>query len=150
MSRDVVSVKTTDAVLDAIRVLKDNQISGAPVVDEENNLRGVVSGTDVLGIVDHLIEYHPFIVPFLEIIEKHSDDLETIVKDASKKKVGEIMSEPAIVVDENASIYWAASLMWKRDVNRLPVVDSDKNLVGIITRKDLLRAFKELGEEMEV
>ncbi|RLI90856.1 MAG: CBS domain-containing protein [Candidatus Altiarchaeales archaeon] len=146
MSRDVISVRTTDAVLDAIKVLKENEISGAPVIDEENNLRGVVSGTDVLRLIEHLIDYHPFLIPFLDILEKYPDDLTNIVKDASKKRVKEIMSEPAIVVDENASIYRAASLMWKNDINRLPVVDNDGTLVGIITRKDILRVFKELGE----
>ncbi|OYT39531.1 MAG: CBS domain-containing protein [Candidatus Altiarchaeales archaeon ex4484_43] len=147
MSKDVISVRTTDAVLDAIKVLKENEISGAPVIDEKNDLRGVISGTDVLGLIGHLIDYHPFLIPFLDILEKHPDELTNIVKNASKKRVEEIMSEPAIVVDENASIYRAASLMWKRDINRLPVVDNDGTLVGIITRKDLLRAFKELGKQ---
>jgi len=146
MSKDVISVRTKDVVLDAIKVLKENQISGAPVIDENNDLKGVISGTDVLKLVGHLIDYHPFLIPFLEILEKHPDDLANVVKDASKKRVEGIMSEPPIVVDENASIYRAASLMWKRDINRLPVVDNDGTLVGIITRKDLLRAFKELGE----
>jgi len=146
MSRDVIYVRTTDVVLDAIKVLKENGISGAPVIDEENNLRGVISGTDVLRLIGHLIDYHPFLIPFLDILEKHPDDLTNIVKDASKKRVKEIMSEPAIVVDENASIYRAASLMWKNDINRLPVVDNDGTLVGIITRKDILGVFKELGE----
>ncbi|HDH41151.1 MAG TPA: CBS domain-containing protein [Candidatus Altiarchaeales archaeon] len=146
MSRDVIYVRTTDVVLDAIKVLKENGISGAPVIDEENNLRGVISGTDVLRLIGHLIDYHPFLIPFLDILEKNPDDLTNIVKDASKKRVKEIMSEPAIVVDENASIYRAASLMWKNDINRLPVVDNDGTLVGIITRKDILGVFKELGE----
>jgi CBS domain-containing protein len=147
MSGEVISVRTSDFVLDAIRVLKENKISGAPVLDENNNIVGVLSGTDILTLVGHLIEYHPFLVPFLEILEKHPDDLKDVVKDVSNKKVEAVMSEPALVVNENASIYRAASLMWKKDINRLPVVDDGGSLVGIVTRKDLLRAFKEIGEE---
>lgn len=145
MSSNVISVKTTDSVLDAIKTLRDNQISGVPVIDENNNLKGVMSGTDILRLVGHLIEYHPFLIPFFKILEESPEDLKKIVKEASTRKVEEIMSEPAITIKENVSVYNAATLMFKKDVNRLPVVDENGSLVGVITRKDLLQAFKDIG-----
>ncbi|MBN2014829.1 MAG: CBS domain-containing protein [Candidatus Altiarchaeota archaeon] len=145
MSGKVISVKANDSVLEAIKVLRDNRVSGVPVVDEKNNLCGVMSGTDILKLVGHLIDYHPFLIPFFRILEDRPEDLRDIVKEASRREVREIMSEPAITIEENASVYSAATLMFKRDINRLPVVDKKGSLVGVITRKDLLQAFKDIG-----
>lgn len=137
MSGDVISVRTTDALIDAIRTLSKNHISGAPVLDETNNLKGVISEADIL----KLIEYQPSLIPFLELLEDNPDDITDAIRIASKKRVDEIMSKPAIVVNENRSASDAASLMWSKKINRLPVLDNKNNLVGIITRADLLKAF---------
>lgn len=139
MSKGVVSVRTTNSVAEAIKILRDNHISGAPVLDEENELKGIISEYDIL----KLIEYKPFLAPFLELLEEHPDDILNAVRLASKKSVGEVMSKPPITVNPDTSVSEAALLMWDKKVNRLPVVDKNGNLVGIIARADLLKAFYE-------
>lgn len=137
MSRDVISVKTTDTLMEVVKLMRDNHISGVPVLDEGNKLRGVISESDIL----KLVEYKPFLVPFLELLEKHPGDMQDIVRTASKRKVVDVMSQPPIAVNPDTLISESALLMWNKKLNRLPVVDRNGNLLGIVTRADLLKIF---------
>ena len=139
MSRNVISVRTTDTLTKAIKTLRENHISGAPVLDENNDLKGVISESDILKMIEH----KPFLVPFLELLEEHPDDILDAARIASKEKVGNIMSKPPITVNPSTSVSEAAMLMWNKKVNRLPVVDKKGNMIGIIARADLLKAFEE-------
>lgn len=137
MSKGVVSIGVGDTVLDAVKVLRDNNVAGAPVLDDEGNLVGVFSESDVL----KLIESHPFITPFLELLEDNPDDVRDAMRIASEKTVGEVMSKHPVTVRQDDSLSEAAALMWGKNINRLPVVDDNGSLVGIIARADLLKAF---------
>ncbi len=137
MSRDVISVKTTDTLMEVVKLMRDNHISGVPVLDESNKLRGIISESDIL----KLVEYKPFLVPFLELLEKHPGDMQDIVRTASKRKVVDVMSQPPIAVSPDTLISESALLMWNKKLNRLPVVDRNGNLLGIVTRADLLKIF---------
>ena len=138
MSKDVISVAITDTVMKAIKTLRENHISGAPVLDENNNLKGVISEGDIL----KLIEYKPSLIPFLELLEEHPDDILDATKVALKEKVGDIMSKHPVTVGPDTTVSEASLLMWNKKVNRLPVIEKGK-LVGIIARADLLKAFEE-------
>jgi predicted transcriptional regulator len=65
----------------------------------------------------------------------------TDVKKATARMVGDAMTAPAITVRPSSSATEAARLMIERGVNRLPVVKQDGQLIGIVTRADLVRAF---------
>ena len=143
MTKDVACVNAEDFVLKAIDLLKEKKISGLPVVDKEKHVLGVFSGTDVIKLIGDLTENHPFLIPFFELLENKPQNLNKLYARAGNKKIKEIMSKPAIKIDENATLENAATLMWKKDINRLPVVDKDGILTGIITRRDLLATFKQ-------
>lgn len=136
MTEEVISVKENDSVLDAIRTLKKNKISGAPVLDEEGKLAGIISEGDIL----NLIEYHPFLEPFLELLEDNPDDIKETLHMARKRKVSEVMTKKVITISPDDSVSKAAKIMWEKKINRLPVVE-EKKIVGIITRADILKAF---------
>lgn len=139
MSKNVVSLRTTDTIAETIKILKDNHISGAPVLGENNKLKGIISESDIL----KLIEYKPSLIPFLELLEEHPDDILDAARIASKKRVEEVMSKHPITVSPDTSASEAALLMWNKNVNRLPVVDKKANLVGIVTRADILKVFED-------
>ncbi len=75
---------------------------------------------------------------FIEHLSKLKNELQRI----SKIKVKDIMSKRIVFISSDASLLEAASVMEKKDINRLPVIDDDK-LVGIIARADLIRALCE-------
>ena len=139
MSRNVISINTGATVSKAIKILKNKHISGAPVLDDEKNLVGMVSESDIL----KLVEYHPFLTPFLELLEDQPDDLKDSYQMASQKKISEIMSKHLITVHPDTEVAHAAAIMVEKNINRLPVVKekNERIVIGIITRADILKAF---------
>ncbi|GAA3384142.1 CBS domain-containing protein [Streptomyces racemochromogenes] len=122
MTDEVVSVPPGMAVKEVAKVLAQYDISGVPVLDDEDRVVGVVSQTDVLGLASP---------------GPHAQG----APQAASLTVGEIMSAPAITVRAEETAADAARLMTRRGIERLPVVDVEDRLVGIVTRRDLLRMF---------
>lgn len=117
MTKDIVSVKTTDSVKRAIDLMVEKDI-GSVVVAEGEKLVGILTERDILKRVC-------------------PEDL------CSKGvKVGEIMSKPLITIEANARLGEAALLMTERNIRRLLVVEKGE-VLGIITQKDLLKGTLE-------
>lgn len=133
MTVDVVSATPDQPLKAAARELGARGVSGLPVLDATGVVVGVLSEADILAKeVDGRRESHA-LLRFLE--GPPIDDRFDAVT------VGEAMSAPPIVIAPERRIAEAASLMLTEGINRLPVVDGDGRLVGIVTRADLVRAF---------
>jgi CBS domain-containing protein len=78
----------------------------------------------------------------------HPGELDEIVVKLEARTAGEAMSSPVVTIRPGASLAEAAGLMIDSRVNRLPVVDWDGTLLGILTRSDLVRAFRRTDEEI--
>jgi CBS-domain-containing membrane protein len=122
-------------------LLIDMGISAAPVVGDDRRLLGVVSEADLL----HKVEFNGADV-HAGLFERRRARL------AKEKATGEtaaqLMTSPAITVPATATLTTAAQLMERHDVKRLPVLDDDGNLVGIVARRDLLRRFVRTDEQI--
>ncbi|MCB5180864.1 CBS domain-containing protein [Streptomyces antimicrobicus] len=124
MTDEVVSVASGTAFKEVAKLLVQHDISGVPVVDDEDRVVGVVSQTDLLA--------HPAPLP------------RTGAQDGAPvpaRTAGDLMSAPAVTVRAEEAAADAARLMTRRGIERLPVVDVEDRLVGIVTRRDLLRLF---------
>jgi CBS domain-containing protein len=116
-------------------------ISGMPVVDGER-LVGVISETDILfkertapvrdGLVDWLVHYGE----------------DPPAAKLSARTVGEAMTAPAVTIGSRKLVSEAAALMLDLRIDRLPVVEGEE-LIGIVTRADLVRAFTRTDNEIE-
>ncbi|MFD7553782.1 CBS domain-containing protein [Streptomyces sp. NPDC059835] len=124
MTADVVSVTPKTAFKDIAKLLAQYDITGLPVLDEEDRVVGVVSQTDLLA------RAAPAPRPAREA------DTPTVPPTADG-----LMSAPAVTIGAEETAADAARLMTRRGIERLPVVDEEDRLVGIITRRDLLRLF---------
>ncbi len=141
MTKDVVSVRTDATLKDVAEILSVQRISGLPVLDEEGRLVGVVSEADILtkargkkregGILTWL-----------------GDGRDVAARKLLARTAGEAMTAPVVFVSPTAPVFEAATLMVDRNVNRLPVVDAEGRLVGIVTRADLVRAFTRSDDEI--
>ncbi|MCX5381443.1 CBS domain-containing protein [Streptomyces sp. NBC_00091] len=125
MTDEVVSVAPGTAFKDVAKLLAQYDISGVPVLDDEDRVVGVVSQTDLLA--------HPVPGP--------RPSGQGITAAAGPPTAGDVMSAPAVTVHAEETVADAARLMTRRSVERLPVVDVEDRLVGIVTRRDLLRMF---------
>ncbi|MDW7733694.1 MAG: CBS domain-containing protein [Methanolobus sp.] len=148
MNPDVVVCSPEDTIGDVARLLKQNNISGLPVV-EDGKVVGVVSEGDLLKLLevpDHggLWLPSPFEVievPIREFI--NWEDTKRMLDDVGSQPVEEIMKKKVYTVSPEDSIEKASELITRHKINRLPVIEDGK-LVGIVTRGDIIRGLGKL------
>lgn len=143
MTRSVITVPPETSLRDVARLLTDNQISGVPVVDASGAILGVLSETDLL--VKQVSRPVSRRMPLEWIIGERHDPEE--LRRHAATTAGEAMTSPVVTIDAERPLREAASMMIDRSVNRLPVT-SDGQLVGIVTRADLVRAYLRLDDEI--
>jgi CBS domain-containing protein len=117
MSKHLVTLTEETSVLDAIQKLLNHKVTSAPVLDAQKRLVGMFSEKDSMKVV-----------------------LECAYNQSMSGKVGEYMSMDIVTVDANASIVDLASRFEASSVRSYPVYD-DNQLVGLISRTDVLRAL---------
>jgi CBS domain-containing protein len=144
MTRSVVSVHPTTPIKEVAQLLIDNGISGVPVVDVTGAVLGVVSEADLLvkeqgaDAIRHR--------PLARFRGESAESRAQLVK-LGAVTAADAMTAPAITITPARSIHDAAAIMTNRKVNRLPVVD-DGQLVGIVSRSDLVRAYVRSDDEL--
>jgi CBS domain-containing protein len=133
MTAAVITLSPDDSLGAAAALLARNGISGAPVM-EGGRVIGILSESD---IVRGVLPPAPSVgeLSVLEVLS-HLNDLGTRTTD---KSVSEVMHSLVVDIPPNASVWQAVAVMQQRGIKRLPVVDADGKLVGIISRADILR-----------
>lgn len=135
MTSDVVSVRESTPFKDIARLLAAHRISGLPVVDDDEKVVGVISESDLLlrQAEQHTGASHRWLW--------RSRGARAAQAKAAALTAGELMSTPAVTVRADDSIARSARIMAARRIERLPVLDEEDRLVGIVTRRDLLQVF---------
>ena len=147
MSKTVAEIMTTDPVTvspktsleEAIQILADRDISGLPVVNDRGKLVGVISETDLTWQATG-VDAPPYImfldsVIYLQNPAKHNQE----VHKALGQTVEEAMSGRLTTVKGSQLVREAAQIMHEKKLRRLPVVDDDSKLIGMITQGDVIR-----------
>ena len=138
MTRDVVSVHPDASFKQVVRVLAERGVDGAPVVDEDGTLLGLVSGSD-LTCHD---EEPPRLASLLGRTAREH------VRKSRGRTARDLMSSPARTVEPSAPVCAALTEMGRARVGRLVVVE-DGRLVGILTRSDVLRTYLRDDDELQ-
>ncbi|GAY27815.1 IMP dehydrogenase [Prevotella sp. MGM1] len=111
MIYDPVTIRRGKTVKDALGMMAEFHIGGIPVVDEDNRLVGIVTNRDLR-------------------FERHLD-----------RKIDEVMTcENLVTTTQQADLTAAAQILQENKIEKLPVVDKDNHLVGLITYKDITKA----------
>jgi len=134
MTSSVVSVRKYDDISSVIQTVSELNIGGLPVVDKENRVVGIISEADILSAMG-VEKEHGF-----KVVLKHLLG-ESLPERKLGDVVGDIMTKPAVTVRSDDDIGVAAQAMHERRIRRLPVVDAENRLVGIISRRDIVRAI---------
>ena len=108
---NVVTVSPDDTVREADQVMEREGVSGAPVVDDEDAVLGIISGTDIR--------------PYLEVGEEDA--------------VREAMTDEVITAPESVDAREALELMYDHKIERVPVVADGNRLVGLVTMQGVLQ-----------
>jgi CBS domain-containing protein len=146
MTTDVLTIGPEAPIRDVARILAERRISGLPVCSIEGHVLGVVSEGDVL-YKEHDPDESRLGGPLGWLLD--AGPTESVRRKARARKAGEAMSSPAVTIPPYESVSTAARLMAERGVNRLPVVDGEDRVIGIVTRADLVRAFARPDAEVE-
>ena len=134
MTTTVVTVKKETDLHEAARLLSDHRISGMPVVDNENRVVGVVSEADILTLAGMKKEH-----TFKDILRNIIG--EPIPAHTGGNRVQDVMSMPALITSADEDIRKVAIILDERRIKRLPVVDNQGKLIGIISRGDIVKAI---------
>ena len=142
MQTGVVTIDPEASLLDAYRLFVEEEISGAPVVDEDGRVLGVVSAHDLLRATEE--ERDTAVVQtsyFRDLAEFSGPDWGSVAQDfqdrLAERTVREVMTTGAIVVAPDASIPEVASTLRQHHVHRVLVAE-DERLVGLISSFDLV------------
>ncbi|MCC5607280.1 CBS domain-containing protein [Nostoc sp. CHAB 5834] len=141
MSRDPIVVRVETPLNEAIQILAERHISGLPVVDDVGKLVGIISETDLMWQETGVTP--PAYIMFLDsvIYLKNPATYERDLHKALGQTVGEVMSKNPITISPNKTLREAATIMHDRSVHRLPVLDDTDQVIGILTRGDIIRAM---------
>ncbi|MFR0354618.1 CBS domain-containing protein [Streptomyces sediminimaris] len=139
MTRAVATVDRAAAFKDIVRIMQDRRVSAVPVVDGGNRVLGIVSEADML--------------PKEEFRDSDPDRRTQLRRLSDLAKAGsltaeDLMTSPALTVRADATLAQAAREMARARVKRLPVVDADGRVEGIVSRADLLKVFLRDDEEI--
>ncbi|AOT71699.1 CBS domain-containing protein [Geosporobacter ferrireducens] len=139
MNRQIITVTEEMTVDETARILLDNKISGVPVVDEQNKVIGIVSETDLIYREKHL--HIPSFISILDgvIFLESTKELEYQVRKMAAFKVKDVMTKKVLTIHEDTELEDIVDKIVEKKINRLPVIDSEGKLVGIVTRSDILR-----------
>jgi CBS domain-containing protein len=141
MSTDVITVSTEEAVEQCARLLQEHNISGLPVLDAAGKVAGMVTEGDLIRRASRVKA-----PGYLEILggliylgspKKFVDELQR----AMSLEAGQLMTKDVISVMADDSVEQAATLMVEKKISRLPVIDKDGKLVGIVSRRDIMASL---------
>lgn len=139
MTANPTTVSPETSLEEAIQILAKKEISGLPVVNKQGELVGIISETDLTWQATG-VEAPPYImfldsVIYLENPAKHNQE----VHKALGQTVEEAMSNRPTTVKGNQLVREAAKIMHDKKVRRLPVVDDNSKLIGMITQSDVIK-----------
>ncbi|MGX8013509.1 CBS domain-containing protein [Mesorhizobium sp. ORM8.1] len=137
MTSPVISIEPSASIADAAGLMLSRKISGLPVIRPDGALVGIVSEGDFLrrgelGTKRKRARWLEFLVSPGRVAEEYVH--------ANGRRVDEVMSEDVVTTSPESSLEDVVELMTRHHVKRIPVVEG-RNIVGIITRSDLLRAL---------
>ncbi|MFF4550104.1 CBS domain-containing protein [Streptomyces sp. NPDC001406] len=133
---------------EVVRTLGEHRISGLPVIDEDDKVIGVLSETDLMLHQARRPEPDSTLGTLTARLRRLSRRVRQTAAKSRALTAGGVMSTPAVTVHADDTVNVAARLMAEHRIERLPVVDDEDRLVGIVTRRDLLQVFLRTDEEI--
>jgi CBS domain-containing protein len=140
MQKDVITVSPDTSVEDLGRLFIEKNISGAPVIDENGDLYGIVTENDLISQntqfhIPTILRIFDAIIPLIS-----SSRMEKEIKKMTASTVGEICSKEVFSIDEEKTLEDIATIMTDKGIHLMPVVTGNK-IVGIVGKKDIIRGI---------
>lgn len=131
MTSEVISITQEAPLDDAMKLLTEHHISGMPVVDDEKKVIGVIAEADIIEIYTGKRR-----TGLLDILHRKRGNIPSCVK--------EVMTAPPVTVTATTPVYEIADIFTQKRINRVPVVDEQNTLIGIVARADVVKAYEKM------
>lgn len=138
MTQDAYICYETDTVENAMAYMAKKKTSGLPIVDSEMHVVGFISDGDMMGFISRK---RPILLDFYDHTSVIYDEVSFKEKLESlmKKNVMELATTRVVTVDAEDYVDEAAEILAKKKIKKLPVVDENGKLVGVISRSTIVR-----------
>ncbi|KNA22492.1 hypothetical protein SOVF_032910 [Spinacia oleracea] len=148
---ELVVAKPSTTVDEALETLVEYRITGLPVINDDWKLVGVVSDYDLLALdsISGTGGAETSMFPEVDSTWKVFNEIQGLLSKTNGKLVSDVMTQLPVAVRETTNLEDAARLLLETRYRRLPVVDADGKLVGIITRGNVVRAALQIKRENE-
>jgi CBS-domain-containing membrane protein len=148
MTNDVITVREETPFKELVRLMKEHDVSGLPVLDSSGCLSGIVTEADLLEVVGGHTGIKKRHTQFGRLLDRllapgRSDTIDSTTANTSARS---LMTSELITTTPDTPVREAARHIVESGVKRLPVVDENKRVVGIVSRQDLLRPYLQNDE----
>lgn len=139
MSKKVVTCRKTDSIKFALSLMNKNEVSRLVVTDENGSPIGLITTNTLLTHSDYFTKGKTRSRDYLLPIDK-----------GKKITVNDLLNDKLITISEEEDLATAASMMIKNKVSGIPVIDSKKSLIGVVSKTDVVNAFSIVGPHEEL
>lgn len=146
MTLQAVVVDDTEKLTHAIGLMERNRTSVLPVVNNQGEIVGILSTSDLVGII-HELQADISALP--HVTEKTQEFLlQMLIEQGDSTFVCDVMTSPVETVTENDNLVIAARKINEHNYHHLPVVDDEGRPIGILSTSDFVQAFADHGASM--
>jgi len=143
MTEDVITLSPSTTIQEAGRLFIEKEISGAPVIDNNGNLIGILTENDLISQnkrfhIPTILRIFDAIIPL-----ETSSKVEKEIKRMTATIVSDLCTKNVITVNEDTPLTDVATIMSEKKVHLIPVLREDK-VVGIIGKKDMIRGLSRM------
>ncbi len=140
MTKNIITVKPDTPVKDIADIFLKHNIGGVPVVDENGELTGIVTESDLI-VKDIKIHFPTYIqlldaIIYLGGIKRFEEEFRKAIGATAEQ----VMTKNVYTVKPESDIEEAATLMFEKHISRIPVVEG-KKVVGIISKRDIIKSI---------
>lgn len=135
MTTQVFSVNRTTPVMEVAELMAEKTVSGIPVLEEDGKVAGIISEKDFLSHMGSRDKTH-----FMAVVAECLKGKGCVAMPIRSQKAEDIMTWPAVTVKEDTSVIEIANLFTEKNINRVPVINEEGSLKGIVSRADIVRA----------
>jgi CBS-domain-containing membrane protein len=134
MTREVFSVRTDTPLKEVAETMASRGVAGVPVLEPDGTVAGVISERDFLARMGGSSR------SFMGVVAECLKGKGCVAVPVRAKRAEDIMSSPAVTVGRETTLGEIADIFTGRKINRVPVVDGEGRLLGIVSREDIVRA----------
>jgi len=143
MTKQVFSVKKDTPLKEVAELMAEKSVSGIPVIEEDGKVAGIISEKDFLLHMCAGDKPH-----FMAVVAEFLSGKGCVTFPVRLQKAEDIMTSPAIIVREDATVVEISNIFFEKNINRVPVTDREGKLLGIVSRADIVRALLITGKPL--